>query len=105
MSRYTLMMNSLEREIDRLQNQYEELEKEVRQRVIELYHPDDPDVKASTHYLNCWPEMHLTGFAYLSSQHPDLRTSAAYDIVGLAVTGIINDALEDEKEGMEYDGN
>lgn len=103
MSRQSMMMEILDREFDRLRKQYEDLEGEVRARLIKLYHPDDTDVKASTHYLNCWPEMHLTGFAHLASIYPGLRTSAAYDIVGLAVTGIINDALEDEKEGIEYE--
>lgn len=93
----------LEREFEKLMQLYEDLENELRKHLIMLYHPDDPEVKASNHYLNCWPEMHLTGFAYLSSKHPELRTSAAYDIVGLAVAGIINDAMEDEKEGMEYE--
>ena len=105
MSRLSMRQDLLEREFEKLRKQYEDMENELRKHLIMLYHPDDPEAKASNHYLNCWPEMHLTGFAYLSSQHPEVRVSAAYDIVGLSVTGIINDAFEDEREGMEYDGN
>ena len=105
MSRLSMRNDLLEREFEKLRKQYEDLENELRKHLIMLYRPGDPEIRASNHYLNCWPEMHLTGFAYLSSKHPELRTSAAYDIVGLAVTGIINDAFEDEREGMEYDGN
>ena len=90
---------------NRMMLDYEHQKDEVKERLVTLYHPEAWVKDTAAHYLKKWPEMYETGFAFFAGAYSDARIAQVYDLVGIAVTEIIDDAIKADKERKEYDGN
>lgn len=85
----------------RMMRDYEHQKDEVKERLISLYHPEAWVKDTAAHYLKKWPDMYETGFAFFAGAYPDTRAAQAFDLVGIAVTEIIDEAIKADKERKE----
>ena len=88
---------------NRMMRDYEHQKDEVKERLISLYHPEAWVKDTAAHYLKKWPDMYETGFAFFAGAYPDTRAAQAFDLVGIAVTEIIDEAIKADKERKEND--
>lgn len=83
---------------NRMMREYEHQKDEVKERLVSFYHPEAFVKDKAAHYLKKWADMYETGFAFFAGAYPDTRVAQVFDLVGIAVTEIINDALNADKE-------
>lgn len=96
--------DAVQREYDRLMKDYGHKKDDVKERLVSLYHPEAWVKATAAHYLKKWSDMYETGFAFFAGAYPDMRAAQAFDIVGIAVSEIIDDAIKadyKEREGND----
>lgn len=93
--------DAAQREYDQLMKDYGYKKDDVKKRLVSLYHPEAWVKDTAAHYLKKWPDMYETGFAFFAGAYPDMRAAQAFDLVGIAVTEIIDEAIKADKEGKE----
>lgn len=86
---------------DRMMLEYEHQKDEVKERLVSLYHPEVWVKDTAAHYLKKWSDMYETGFAFFAGAYPDTRVAQVFDLVGIAVTEIIDEAIKTDKERNE----
>lgn len=93
--------DAVQREYGRLMKDYGYMKDDVKKRLVSLYHPEAWVKDTAAYYLKKWSDMYETGFAFFAGAYPDTRAAQAFDLVGIAVTEIIDEAINGDKERKE----